>query len=462
MSDVPTSHVVVTGPISGGAHGWPFGAAVRDLVREGYVEEEYFFEGDAQRYRPQGELGVDGRWHAEPTTTGSFTTRALVRRPADPARFNGTVIVEWNNVSAGCEIFEAGDTSVVFDDGFASVGVSAQRVGVHGQGADPQGLRAWDPQRYASLDIADDALSYGVFTAVAAALSPSRPTTPVDPLRGLEVQRLLAVGGSQSAGRLATYINAIQPLERMFDGFVLFTWFGSGMSIDDPATLDISAGGRAQILAHPTQIRSDLDVPVMVVNSECETVSVVPVRQPDTDRFRFWEVAGAPHGPRLHMERIAAKMLRDGVGLLGAPGAPAMDLTSLGPVPFAGVLDAALAHTQTWMADGTSPPRQPLIEVDGDPPHIRRDVDGNAVGGLRLPEMDVTLTRNVGSIEESGAAGLMGITTPLPTEVVRDRYPDLDRYVAAFRAAADRAVAVGVLRRRDADEAIERAKTVTL
>jgi Alpha/beta hydrolase domain len=462
MSDAAATDVVVTGPISGGAHGWPFGAAVRDLVREGYVEEEYFFEGDAQRYRPTGELGVDGRSDAEPTTTGSFKTRALVRRPADPARFNGTVIVEWNNVSAGCEIFEAGDTSVVFDEGFAYVGVSAQRVGVHGQGTDPQGLRAWDPERYGSLDIADDALSYGIFTAVARALSASRAGGSVDPLRGLPVQRLLAAGGSQSAGRLATYINAIQPLERVFDAFVLFTWFGSGMSIDDPATFDINTGGRAQIVAYPTRIRADLDVPVMVVNSECETLSVLPVRQPDTDRFRFWEVAGAPHGPRLHMERIAGKMQRDGIGLPSAPGAPAIDLTSLGPVPFAGVLDAGLAHTHAWMAHGEPPPVQPLVEIEGDPPRIRRDADGNAVGGLRLPEMDVTLTRNVGAIEEAGAAGLMGITTPLPIEVVHDRYPDLDRYLAAFRAAADRAVAAGVLRRRDADEAIERAKTVTL
>ena len=42
------------------------------------------------------------------------------------------------------------------------------------------------------------------------------------------------------------------------------------------------------------------------------------------------------------------------------------------------------------------------------------------------------------------------------------RYPDLDTYVSAFSVAADRAVDAGVLPRRDADEAIQRAKTVSL
>lgn len=454
--------IVVEGPISGGRHGWPFAAATRDLASEGYVEEEFFFSGDAARYRPVGAFGTDGRWRVEQVGTTPFVTRALVRRPRDPARFNGTVVVEWNNVSAGFEILEAGDTSVIVDEGFAYVGVSAQRVGVHGHEPAPQGLRAWDPERYGGLDIADDAISYGVFTEVARAVRGDSRATGADPLTGLSPRHVVAVGGSQSAGRLATYLNAIQPVEGVFDGFILYTWFGSGMSVDDPRVLNLATGGLGQITVHPTRLRDDLEQPAMIVNSECETLSLVPVRQPDTDRFRTWEVAGAPHGPRLHMERIAAKLVRDGVVLAPTPGAPELDLGTLGPVPFAPVLDAAIAHMSRWIDGGDPPPGQPLIEVEGEPPRVRRDADGNAIGGIRLPEMEATLTCNVGAIEEAGAAGLMGVTTPLPVAVVRQRYPDLDAYVAAFAAAAEQAVGDGVLRRRDADEAIERAKTVTL
>ena len=43
--------------------------------------------------------GTAKSYTASPTTA-DYTTRMLVRRPADPKKFNGTVIVEWNNVTA--------------------------------------------------------------------------------------------------------------------------------------------------------------------------------------------------------------------------------------------------------------------------------------------------------------------------------------------------------------------------
>ncbi|MCW2529463.1 MAG: signal peptide-containing protein [Pseudonocardiales bacterium] len=451
-----SSNLTITGPISGGKYDRPFGTALVDLAAHGYVEEEFFFEGEAPRYRPVGELGLDGVWTVERSDSVPFKTRALVRRPNDPARFNGTVIVEWNNVSAGLEIFEQGETQVIFDEGFAYVGVSAQRVGVHGFDFAPQGLQTWDPERYGSLHIEDDALSYGIFDTVAKTLRTDGAAGDIDPLDGLEVKRVLAIGGSQSAGRLVSYLNAVQPLERTFDGFIAFTWFGSGSSIDDPSVIDLAKGGLAGLARFPTRVRADLEVPVMVVNSECETLSCYPVRQPDTDLFRFWEVAGAPHAPRVHMELILPKLQRDGVDMPGE-----IDPEMLSPVPWAPVFDAALSHVARWMDGGTPPPSQPPIEVEvgveGAPAKIRRDDDGNAIGGVRVPEQAVSLSRNVGAIEEAGTAGLMGVWSPLPTEIVLERYPDQSAYLAAFAAAAQAAVDAGVLREVDASAANDRA-----
>src|SRR5215207_2828535 len=89
----------LTGPITGGARGRPFGGPLLDLGRYGYREEEYFLEGTATRYRPAPgtELGRDGHWQVEPAGTAPYKTRLLVYRPNDPAAFNGTVIVTWNN-----------------------------------------------------------------------------------------------------------------------------------------------------------------------------------------------------------------------------------------------------------------------------------------------------------------------------------------------------------------------------
>ena len=41
-----------------------------------------------------------------------------------------------------------------------------------------------------------------------------------------------------------------------------------------------------------SQIRDDGGVPILVVNSESETMMVSMVHQPDSETFRFWEMAG--------------------------------------------------------------------------------------------------------------------------------------------------------------------------
>ncbi len=93
-----------------------------------------------------GTWTADGVWPAQPTTHADFRTRLLVRRPVDPAAFNGTVVVEWDNVSAG---FDTGPTwTAAIDEllrrGYAYVGVSAQKVGV-------EQMKASNVARYGTL-----------------------------------------------------------------------------------------------------------------------------------------------------------------------------------------------------------------------------------------------------------------------------------------------------------------------
>jgi len=38
---------MIQGPITGGKHGWAFGRPLFDLATHGYLEEEFFFAGDA-------------------------------------------------------------------------------------------------------------------------------------------------------------------------------------------------------------------------------------------------------------------------------------------------------------------------------------------------------------------------------------------------------------------------------
>src|SRR5580658_741951 len=93
----------VTGPISGGARGCAFGASTRSLDAVGYVEQEFFLEGDATLFSltSEAEYAFDGHWPIVARGKVPFRTRLLVRRPSDPQRFNGMVVLNWNNVSRG-------------------------------------------------------------------------------------------------------------------------------------------------------------------------------------------------------------------------------------------------------------------------------------------------------------------------------------------------------------------------
>jgi hypothetical protein len=432
----------ITGPVTGGRHGWPFGAPPFDLASRGYREDEFFLEGRAARYAlsRDGERARDGRWDVVPIETMPFRTRFVVTRPIDAAAFNGTVLLSWNNVTAGF------DTPVVSEgkvrEGYVVVGATVQRVAVDGVGAHPKGLTVWDPERYGSLSISSDDYSFDIFTQIARAVGRDRDTTPIDPLGGLDVDTVVAYGSSQAAARLATYANAIHRLARAIDGLVLALYFGSGVPLevgravvdrDDPASL-------APITAGATHfVRDDLDIPVMVVNSESETMSYAPVRQPDTGRFRFWEVAGASHAAAPDLRSLAARNERD----FGVTTIPPDGLNEVSTSP---VMDAAFAAMRTWAAGGPPPSIQPPIQLSGEPPAIVRDDNGIARGGVRLPEVEVPTGKP--DVEGNNTAGTYERWS---SEELRSRYGNRRAFLSRFEAAAQAAIDAGVLLPRDRD-----------
>jgi len=86
-----------------GLHGFPFLTSSVNLATFGYSEQEFFISGSAQSYVTAGPLGNNGVWSVSPGETAPYLTRMIVRKPVDPARFNGTVLVEWLNVSGGID-----------------------------------------------------------------------------------------------------------------------------------------------------------------------------------------------------------------------------------------------------------------------------------------------------------------------------------------------------------------------
>jgi hypothetical protein len=325
----------LSGPITAGQRGGPWSAPLADLGARGYVMEEFILDGTATSYRLRGnaEQTVDGHWDAEEDDRAPFRTRFLVVRPSEASAFNGTVVVSWLNVTAGYELGTADDDELL--SGFAWVGVSAQRVGIHGfpegtvyrgRQAPSEPLQRWDPDRYGSLDHPGDRYSFDIFTQAARAVGPDRGASP-DPLGGLRVERLIATGASQSGARLTTYINAIHPVVGLFDAF--FPTITSGWV----TPLGESSG---PLVRSTARFRDDLDVPVMQVNTECEAEAMFRNRRPDDDRYRFWEVAGAPHAVAIAPSTQAR------------PGGRVDN-----PLTYRPVVSAAYRHLQGWLVDGT-------------------------------------------------------------------------------------------------------------
>jgi hypothetical protein len=445
--------VTVTGPVEGGSHGWPFAASVQDLDEVGYVEDEWFVEGDATTYdfAPGTGASEDGRWDTVAVGSVPYRTRLLALRPADPGRGNGTLIVNWNNVSAGLDLVGMEDRQF-FRSGYALLAVTAQAVGVHGYTSAPMGLVAWDDERYGSLSIPTDDASYGIFADVAR-LARSGALRAAGALHGFEVEHLVAMGGSQSAARLHSFLNGVAAHDPVFDGYALTVHFGRGTPLNMGGAGPVSSIVELtrppyDFRTHHTRLRTDLGL-VWVVNSETEARDYGSARQPDDDRFRLWEIAGASHasGASDHIERIFARDIGGPRPSAALPGGPPPNDLDRSPV-----MNAFYAHLQPWLADGTPPPSLPRIDLD-DTGVIRRDEHGIALGGIRLPDVAVplaTLTAETGAEGLGGLGGLAGARRDFDETTIRKLYTSRDDYLEQYDAAVAAGVRAGFVLDTDA------------
>jgi len=411
-----------------------------DLPHEHYVQREYAAAGTATSYKVEGALTPDGRWTFTPDTTAAYRTRVLVRAPANPARFSGTVVVEWLNVSGGTdadpdwvsleeEIVRAGDIWV---------GVSAQRLGVEGgpvavkvqgvPGAEKAGLglKGIDPARYGTLNHPGDGYAFDIYTQVARSLRTGAA------LGGLHPKRLIAAGESQSAFALVTYYNGVEPLAHAFDGYFVHSRGGTSLPLVTGTTGADIAGA---ISGKPTIMRTDQHAPVLDIQTETDVSSVLDsyvARQPDTDRFRLWEVAGTAHADAHLVGPTNVKYIDCGVPV------------NNGPMHI--VAKAALRALTTWITTGKAPVVAPRIDMaPGATPQVVRNADGIAMGGIRTPPVDVPVAALSGAPGPNPAVIclLLGSTKPFTSARLAQLYPSRAAYLKQYQAAVDATIRAG-------------------
>lgn len=445
-------------PASGG-DGVPlvFGHTVFDLAEVGYEQAEFFIEGTADAYTPIEPLTGDGKWTVEPFSPAFYKTRLVINRPIDPARFNGTVIVEWFNVSGGVDASPDWQHMHVelIREGYAWVGVSAQAAGLTQLSCPAAGTgcrAAGDPVRYASLVHPGDSHSYDIFSQAGQAILDQSSLV----LGGLEPQRVIAAGESQSATYLTTYINAAHPVVEVYDAFVVHSRFGGGAPLTRSPLEAVS-------VPSPTFFREDLTVPVMVFTTENDGSSIA-ARQQDGLSYRLWEVAGTAHYDQYGLvqaqddtgerETVAAwfDSMRNPTSDPSAGFSCEVPINT-GPATF--VMRALIRSLNTWLTVGTVPPSAPRFEtVSLIPLEYREDEFGNVLGGIRTPAVDAPVARINGPGQPPGGTGLFcflfGITVPFTNEQLADIYGTHDQFVSAWNVATRSALDAGFILEEDA------------
>ncbi|MFV8054364.1 alpha/beta hydrolase domain-containing protein [Mycobacterium sp. 48b] len=418
-----------------------------DLADLGLHAEEFLVSGTAHSYAPSG--------------SANYTTRIVVLRPIDAGEFNGVALVEWLNVSGGIDApavwFMA--HREIARAGYAYVAVSAQYVGVEGGdslvGAN-MSLKAQDPERYSALHHPGDAFAYDIFTQIGRLVRDGE-------IDGLGPETTLAVGESQSAMFLTTYVNDIDPVAEVFDGFLVHSRFGPAAALDGATALDAS---------HPVPFRADPRVPVLTVLTETDVVDGrLPgyhrARRPDAAHFRAWEIPGTSHADNY---TVRVGFIDDGSTPLDdivaayAPTAHLMGVELSYYINFAPqhhyVLQSAIATLTRWVRADEAPASIPPLELTGtEPAGFVLDANGIAVGGVRTPWVDVPIARTSGlAPDESPMSFLFGSGEPFDAAKLGELYPGgSTEYLDRFTAALDRAIEAGFIVAADRAEILQLA-----
>ena len=448
------------------------GRAAPDLDAAGFSESEWAASGEAVSYTATA-TPEDGRFELTEADAAGYSTRVLVRRPM-PEKFSGVVLVEWLNVSGGQDA--APDYTYLADEilraGHAWVGVSAQFIGVEGgnaavsMGGQTIGLRAQDSERYGDLHHPGDAYAYDLFTQIGRYARDPRDSDgqPVGPLGDLQAEQVIAVGESQSAFALTSYVNGVHQRVGVFDGFLLHSRGAGFLPFDDHGrAADITSSLRSGV----ARVREDIGVPVLVVQAEGDLIGLIgslPARQPDSQWVMTWEIAGQAHADLYQLGDFAQFV-------------DCIDPINSGQQVF--VLRAGLRHLVSWARGGSRPPSAPPVEIDDDDEVITDDL-GNGRGGVRTPAVDAAVDQLTGvpHPEAQPFCMLLGRTVGLDEQLLRQRWPGdaqspdglpgreqspeglpgREQYLSAYAEATDRLIAEGFLLPEDREEVLADAR----
>jgi hypothetical protein len=456
-SRVPVPRVTAL-PIT--AQSYPFAAADHlmtpfDLAGAGYIEEEFLVSGTANVY----DWGAD-RVLETVSADAPYTTRILVRRPRNATAFSGAVFVE--------PLYTPRRWDWPMMWGYLRDGMIARGdvwVGVTMPGANLAGIKRFNAERYAPVSFANPTpdtpcpgtqnksdieagLRWDALSQVAALLKSSAAGRPLANLR------VGAVYLTVQAGDLTTYMNAIHPAARVYDGFLA------------RAPFNLTAINRCSPVPpadDPRQAVRNVGVPVIAVAGEGDLVNTFVSRRADGDapgdRYRLYEVAGAGHIDRFAY--LGFPTMQDQTAAGNAQGTPEWPFNApcTPPVQLMGesVLrigyDVALDALDGWARRSVVPKKAPRIETRAGGTAgftVVTDDLGNGRGGLRTPYLEVPVAKYVTSSPGPGNCPEIGHTERFDQARLQMMYGSFDGYASKVRASIAKLSADGWLTKADA------------
>ncbi len=436
-----------------------------NLIKDyGYAEKEFFQSGKANVY----DLGADERAMVS-SSDHPYTTRLLVRYPNDPAKFSGRVFIEILNASSGVDLEDIWRRSWkhLMLSGDAYIGITSKSLTA-------DALKKFDPVRYADINwkvngVNEDGLIWDMVSQLGSQMR--RPGTG-GLLATLKPNWVYLGGQSQSGFYMNAYLTAFADrLEKagpsgkpLFDGY---------LNLAGPGTMPLRNEAGVPSASVPKSLYKATRVPQIVLMSEAESRfydalgNGVPGRYPAmapyqrradansaSDKFRFYEVAGAPHSdptsPIIPINSEIAKAKADGTSRAPKEYFSGHEESALQLDPF---VNGALENLHAWAAHGTPAPSADKhwlryatsLDAKGKLLHApQRDAFGNALGGLRSPLIEAALYQYLGQGKSANGklAGDWGSMIKLPDASINALYGgNCNVYRTAFNAAADALVA---------------------
>jgi uncharacterized protein len=375
-----------------------------DLAARGYVEAEYFVTGTASVYARDG---ADQRVVARASVP--YTTRIIVRRPATPARFSGSVIFEPMHPQQGSTLGWSAMADYIIRSGHVYVAAGLgddppSRAGARNGAPLAADLVAkwFDPQRYRDLNWPEeDGIRWDVMSDLLRLLKSGEAQNP---LHGYAAARIYATGWSFTGSLLRTYINeGFHEAARAGDGGPLVDGYLVGISSrwNGGGYLPLNSSSTALPIEHPRRQLRVIDVPVIEFMTANEVAAGNGPQLPDSDApaggHRLYQLGASNHSDSFDAQS-GGRLNRPQFAQLRSKGYPFDEAAGRGcslatsDVPIAELSRAAMDNLIRWSRGGEAPPRAAPLQLAG-PAVFAHDVHGNPLGGIRIAEFDVPRAR---------------------------------------------------------------------